>query len=126
MSAVLYEPIYAEGSWNQTHSEWGINYSSILTTLIHMAGSYTDQWASDLFITWRYRILENLNNREWKGDTIYIGFREQGVDDARVGADYNTIEKNQEDYGRCFYRRVVKLIVTINNENISMELSQIK
>lgn len=63
--------------------KWDINYSSILTELIHSAGRYCERYASDLFIDWR--IIENrltgddIFSAEGE-DIYYFGMRESGVD----------------------------------------------
>ena len=130
MSCKIYKPIYAHGYWYQSNyegeSKWDINYSSVLTELIHMAGTYVDNWASDLFRVWNYNIEKHLTKKEWKGSVLYIGFREQGVDSYEEGDFFNVIERNKEDCGVHYYRRIVKLETKIDKDEITMELSQVQ
>lgn len=117
--------IHASGCWYEGVNDktWHINYSAILTKLIQTAGRYVDQWASDLFIIWKYHIEEKLTDQDWKGDTIYFGFREQGVDHYVEGDEYNCIEQHKKDYGRYYYRSVLKLETKINGNDIEMTLT---
>lgn len=59
--------------------KFGINYSSILTLLIQVAGRICKHYASDLFITWS-SLEEQLHDIEYTGGKILFGFREMGVD----------------------------------------------
>ena len=108
---------------------WNINMSSTLTELIHLAGRYTDAWASDLFIFWSYNIEneELKRNREWKR-TWYIGFRESGVDwsDEVWGKRENKVFV-QRDKNMYYYRRIVKLNINPDNDRdcITMRLEEI-
>ena len=56
-----------------------INYSSILTKLIQLAGRYCESYASDLFIDWS-TIDESLVNGTIESGAHLFGFREMGVD----------------------------------------------
>lgn len=74
----------ATGSWcpKEPYSKEGkfsINYSSILTTLIQVAGRICKNYASDLFIDWNI-IERELNNFDFEGGKYLFGFREMGVD----------------------------------------------
>ena len=108
---------------------WNINMSSTLTELIHLAGRYTDAWASDLFIFWRYNIEneELKRNKDWS-TTWYIGFRESGVDwsDEAWGKRENKVFE-QRDKNMYYYRRVVKLNINPDNDKdcITMRLEEI-
>lgn len=124
MARMLYEPIYAHGYWHE--DRWHINYSSIMTALIQIAGTYVDFYASDLLHTWNYKIEKHFSDPEWKGNTIYIGFREMGVDDYEEGNDYNCIEMNKKENGHYYYRRIVKLETMIVKDEITMQLSHIQ
>jgi len=128
MANMIYEPIYANGHWydGMNEKKWSINYSSILTKLIQIAGTYVDDWASDLFIVWNYNIEKHLLEKEWGGSTLYIGFKRQGVDSYEEGNPINILEKNKIDSGIHYYRRIVKLETKINKNEISMELTQVQ
>lgn len=128
MSNMIYNSIYASGYWYEGINEkkWSINYSSILTELIHMAGSYVDDWASDLFIIWNGCIEKHLLEKDWNGSTLYIGFREQGVDHYEEGAPINVLEKNKKESGIHYYRRIIKLETKITKDQIEMTLTQIQ
>ena len=107
-----------QGVFDGKH-QWDINYSSILTRLIYYAGRYCENWASDLFEIWKYRIDENLHNREYEGETITFGFRENGVDTDRE------IEYKKDELGSAidyYYRKICTLEITIKDDVITMEL----
>lgn len=110
MSKIVAE---ASGQWVETwHDDWGwhVNMSDILTKLIQYAGRYVDQWASDLFITWKYNVEneEKLRNKDWN-ETIYIGFRQQGVDNSSEPWGEGNRVFEQKDKNMYYYRRIVKL-----------------
>lgn len=68
----------ADGTWG--YSEWGVNYSSILTTLIKESAK-CEYYSSDLFITWEYSVMENLRNMiGGEKKYCFFGFRDYGVD----------------------------------------------
>ena len=106
---------------------WNLNTSSTLTELIHLAGRYTDAWASDLFIFWIYNIEneEVTRNKEWH-ETWYIGFRECGVDwsNEAWGKRENKVFE-QRDKNMYYYRRVVKLSINPDKDCITMRLEEI-
>ena len=108
---------------------WNINMSSTLTELIHLAGRYTDAWASDLFIFWSHNIEneEVKRNKDWN-TTWYIGFRESGVDwsNEAWGKTENKVFE-QRDKNMYYYRRVVKLNINPDNDRdcITMRLEEI-
>ena len=92
---------------------WNINMSSTLTELIHLAGRYVEQWASDLFIFWNCHIdnKEVLQDKEWN-ETWYIGFRRQGVDWSNAPWEDKENKVYQEyNHNNHFYRRIVKLSI---------------
>ena len=98
-----------------------INYSSILTKLIQVAGRLVDSYASDLFISWN-AVLRDLkfacgevckaqNDTEVYQNHRLFGFREMGVDDTTaVLARYNNGGPNY--YGRD-YREIWRLNYSI-------------
>ncbi len=85
MESVLKE---CTGSWSNKNphyygvskeGKFSINYSDILTFLIHVAGKNCRRYANDLFITWS-SLEEELKDVEYRGGKILFGFRECGVD----------------------------------------------
>lgn len=116
---------YYPNSWG-----WNINMSSILTELIHYAGRYVDKWASDLFITWTYKVENraNMTDQNWK-DTIYIGFREWGVDDSAEPWGEGNRVFDQRNENLHYYRRIVKLEIGPDkewgNDYLSMILTEV-
>lgn len=76
----------SRGRWEQSQKDPGkgmfvINYSSILTRLIQVAGHICSRYASDLFIDW-IGIDKSLKDRAYEGGRYLFGFRENGVDHA--------------------------------------------
>lgn len=65
-----------------------VNYSDILTKLIQDAGRICDSYASDLFIHWRYNIVDKMNNNELTTSTYEIGFRQSGVEMGKKGSEH--------------------------------------
>lgn len=109
--------IIEEGRWQRDifgKECWDINYSSILTDLIHDAGRWCESYASDLFILWNCDIEKNLTNDEWKGGTYHFGFRQMGVD----GDGFYENNKDTPYY----YRKERELKVIIEGKDIRMEL----
>lgn len=119
--------IKAEGKWSTPFFEsspmWNLNYSDILTTLIQYAGRYTERYASDLFIIWKYCVEEKLSDPNLESYTITFGFREGGVDrECSNDPEITTVTKNLEN-SRYYYRKVVKLEIKIDGNNIEMILN---
>ena len=109
---------------------WNINTSDILTKLIQYAGRYVDQWASDLFIIWKYDVEneDKLRNKEWN-ETIYIGFRQQGVDNSSMPWGSRNKVYEQAHNNMYYYRRIVKLEIGPHENGkdwISMKLEEVK
>lgn len=95
-----FKPIEAES----THIE-NLNYSSILTELIHAAGRYCERYASDLFIDWE-AVIENMHDPDSAGFVRLFGFREDGVDNN----DYILNHYNRDStYARHYYRALYRL-----------------
>ena len=68
-----------------------VNYSDILTKLIQDAGRICDNYASDLFIHWKYDIIEPMEKCELTTTTYEIGFRKCGVEMGEKGSErWNT------------------------------------
>lgn len=102
---------------------WDINYSDILTELIQFAGRYCESYASDLFIIWKYCVEDRLNDRDLESFSITFGFRESGVDqDVSTEPERIVVEKNRKN-NSYYYRKVVKLDITIDGSNITMQLN---
>lgn len=103
MESVLDE---STGSWSNSNTyfygiskegKFSINYSSILTFLIQVAGRICKHYASDLFITWN-SLEEKLKDVEYSGGKILFGFREMGVDsNTFVLSRLNNYGKEQMD-----------------------------
>lgn len=101
------------------HGKTEINMSSIYTKLIQEAGRYCDFYASDLLFD-IYKIHKIIQSGE--SGTVYIGFRDSGVDGNQyisvkepieIGSEYHAIycveiKQTEDDY----YER--KIIVTLN------------
>lgn len=60
--------------------EFRINYSSILSTMIRIAGKTCEHYASDLFISWSALMEELKGNPDYQGGKYLFGFRKNGVD----------------------------------------------
>ena len=119
--------IYAEGRWQTPIFDnkecWDINYSSILTQLIQYAGRYTESYASDLFIIWKFCVDKKLEDPELKSYSLLFGFREGGVDHDIVGDERGEVVKQHMKENRYYYRQTAKLDVRIDGNKIEMELN---
>ena len=76
----------AHGRWEQSQRDpekgmFTVNWCSILTALIKIAGRICRRFASDLFIDWR-SIDAALRDKSYNGGKYLFGFRENGVDHA--------------------------------------------
>ena len=60
--------------------KYDVNYSSILTRLIHDTGRFSVCYASDLFVEWEHFIKTLLSWEETEDSTYIFGIREMGVD----------------------------------------------
>ncbi len=74
------------GHWEQSWKDpakgmFAVNYCSILTALIQVAGRICRRYASDLFIDWM-SINKKLQDKSYNGGKYLFGFREDGVDHA--------------------------------------------
>ena len=113
MSKIIAE---ASGQWLEPYytNEWGwnVNMSCILTKLIQYAGRYVDNYASDLFIIWKYNVenREKLRNKDWN-ETIFIGFRQYGVDNSSEPWGVGNKVCEQYKNNMYYYRRIVKLVI---------------
>lgn len=76
----------AHGYWEQSQRDpqkgmYVVNYSSVLTALIQIAGRICKRYASDLFIDWK-SIDAAFRDKSYNGGRYLFGFRENGVDHA--------------------------------------------
>ena len=102
------------GSYNPLEGKWEINYSSILTRLIQEAGRWCESYASDLFVQWKYKIDQKLDNGTLYTDTFVFAFRDSGVD----SEEWYENHKNEHNY----YRAVWFLDVLTDKGKIKMML----
>ena len=114
LKAALSGTITETGSYNPLEGKWEINYSSILTRLIQEAGRWCESYASDLFVQWKYKIDQKLDNGTLEIDTFVFAFRDSGVD----SEEWYENHKNEHNY----YRAVWFLDVEINEGKIKMTL----
>lgn len=122
--------IHASGEWRnpifEREMSWDINYSSILTQLIQWAGRYTESYASDLYIIWKYCVDQKLKDPNLESFSLMFGFREMGVDHDIVGDTEReaVIEKNLKQ-SHYYYRKVARLDIKIDGNKIEMELKEV-
>ena len=112
--------IKTTGQW--WREKWELNYSDILTRLIQDAGRYCDNYASDLFVIWKYCVEEKLLSANLESFTVIFGFYETGVEhECSYEPDRSPVTKQIKE-NRYYYRKVETLKVTIDGDNITMEL----
>ena len=114
LKAALAGTITETGSYNPLEGKWEINYSSILTRLIQEAGRWCESYASDLFVQWKYKIDQKLDNGTLYTDTFVFAFRDSGVD----SEEWYENHKNEHNY----YRAVWFLDVLTDKGKIKMML----
>ena len=114
LRSALAGTITETGSYNPLESKWEINTSSILTRLIQEAGRWCESYASDLFVQWKYRIDQKLDNGTLYTDTFVFAFRDSGVD----YEEWYENHKNEHNY----YRAVWFLDIETNEGKIKMTL----
>lgn len=119
--------IKAEGHWGEPLFElepmWDLNYSSILTQLIQYAGRFCESYASDLFIIWKFCVEAKLKDPDLESYSVLFGFREMGVDhDVSNDEERIVVARHLED-NSYYYRKVAKLDITVEGNNITMELN---
>ena len=121
--------IHAKGEWQtalfESQKSWDINYSSILTELIHYAGRYTESYASDLFIIWKFCVDKKLYDPDLESFSILFGFRDLGVDHDIVGDEERIVVARHMKENSYYYRKVARLDVMINGDKIEMELKNV-
>ena len=107
-----------------------INTSSILTTLIQDTGRFVENYASDLFITWK-SVEALLESDTTKPGRYIISF---GMYDCGVDSNNFVIRKLEgSDHGSGFinahragYRRVLAVSIELDEDNyITMQLKNI-
>ena len=114
LRSIISGTITETGSYNPLEGKWEINYSSILTRLIQEAGRWCESYASDLFVQWKYKIDQKLDNGTLYTDTFVFAFRDSGVD----SEEWYENHKNEHNY----YRAVWFLDVVTNEGKIKMIL----
>lgn len=121
------KPITATGYYSQYSHNWDINCSSILTALIQSAGRYCHNYASDLFIDWSAiaKRLENSDDRYTDGVYEYLfGVRKSGVDG--ITFILSQANNNSDGYFSEYYSEIFKLTVTVDTDDIKMELVKVR
>ena len=121
MNTYAYHPISTSGRLNSL-GEWEVNYSSILTELIHEAGRYCEHYASDLFIDWE-AISNFLDRGETNTERIFLfGFRQMGVDS--MMSIFSRFD--EADYhAKLEYRSMWRLDIETDDHNIEMKLGRV-
>ena len=114
LRSTLAGTITETGSYNPLEGKWEINYSSILTRLIQEAGRWCESYASDLFVQWKYKIDQKLDNGTLYTNTFVFAFRDSGVD----SEEWYENHKNEHNY----YRAVWFLDVVTDEDKIKMTL----
>lgn len=118
----LYGTIEATGSLNTIYTregvryKWDINVSDILTKLIKEVGRLCEDYASDLFVQWKYNIADKLDDGTLRSTTEIFAIRESGVDHK----EWYEIRKN--DNGCNYYREVWFLDIETTETQIKMVL----
>lgn len=107
----------AEGHRDPDTGKWMINCSSILTRLIQEAGRWCQDYASDLFIHWKYQVDLKLEAGEMKTNSIIFAFRSSGVDTEK--------QYNCNKAIRGYYIAVWKLDVTVDMDSILFHLEKV-
>ena len=111
---------HAQGYWQNhyMYEEKGyyINYSDVLTELIQTAGRFCEQYASDLFIIWNC-LLSRLEDKDYKGEKLILGFREQGVD------KNERVIENCNRTGDIYYRKIHVVEIVVNGNRIDMYMN---
>lgn len=113
---VMRGTIKAHGSYNYAEHKFDINISAILTKLIQEAGRWCCDYASDLFIKWKYGIDNPLENGTMTDTKLMFCFREFGVD-----GEYSYMHNHQNYH---YYRSVWTLTVKVDNGKIDMVLEK--
>ena len=117
-----YKPIEATGYISSYSGRYEVNYSSILTALIHEAGRYCERFASDLFLDWQ-AVDQTINDAE-PGDsrTFLFGFRKDGVDHDRF-----IFSRFGESgiYAKAEYRSLWRLDINTAGSEMVMTLGRV-
>lgn len=91
--------IIETGSYDKLEEKWEINYSSILTRLIQEAGRWCESYASDLFIIWKNKIDDTLENGTLETNNFVFAFRDGGVDHK----EWYELHKDDANYYRAVW-----------------------
>lgn len=120
----FFETIKSSGYWSDLRHKWDVNYSSILTELIHQAGRWCEYYASDLFISWE-TVMQYLYNPEIENKSFLFGFRACGVDhDSFIFSRFSDDEYT-EVY-RSIYRLDIKKTDEGYGEEVKMMLYRVR
>lgn len=119
----LFRPAYDAESETITAEgyQWEINWTSIQSKLIYLAGRYCDRFASDINID-VFTIMKQLEHRVLKSGTHLYGFREDGVDsNSFVINRYSRQYEYSNLYG-AQYRALWRLDIEVRDGDIEMKL----
>ena len=97
LRSALSGTITETGSYNPLEGKWEINTSSILTRLIQEAGRWCEYYASDLFVQWKYKIDQKLDNGTLYTDTFVFAFRDSGVDHEEFFSEREEMESRYNE-----------------------------
>ena len=114
LRSALAGTITETGSYNPLEGKWEINTSSILTRLIQEAGRWCEHYASDLFVQWKYRIDNKLDDGTLETDTFVFAMYDCGVHHKAFYENH----KNEPNY----YREIWFLDVVTDEGKITMTL----
>lgn len=114
------KPVVIDNGYLQ-NGKVDINYSSTLTKLIQEAGRWCENWASDLFITWKYNVDIPCENGTLESKSLLFGFRQCGVDHA----DYIFSRYNDNPYTEE-YRSIWRLDIAVNDGKVTFKLGRVK
>ena len=100
---------------------WNINLSSILSRLIVDTGRFAENYASDLFISWK-SFEKELENPDYSGGKYLFGIRQSGVDhESFLISRFNDMQYHAENY----YRKIYVMIVTVEPDGyMTVELGE--
>lgn len=89
-----------------------INYSSIVTYLIQIAGRFCESYASDLFLIWSC-LEDRIKDKEYRGEKLILGFR-------RMGVDKNDIVVKNYNANPYYYRQIVVIEIEATGDEIDI------
>ena len=101
-----------EKPYRFSNEVWQINYSSILTRLIQLAGRFCESYASDLFIYWD-KFDPKKKDENYKGEYLLLGMHDTGI-------DYNESVLKNYNNNIYFYRKIVSIETVVENNKLTM------